>query len=248
MLDRDERKKAMESDSDDHAIWLITTSDLSLLLLACFVLLFSMSSVEKGTFSESISSVQQALGVGESARIVRLKDEKVGSVVDEVLYRRQLVEAQNRLFAEVRLFAQSRGMSDILTGSSEDGKITLNMPAGVLFEPGSDTITPEGRKLLQHMYDLFVRHPDQDINVRGFTDSSPTPSSGRFRDNWDLSSSRAINVLRTLLDMGIAPHRITATGLADMNPLFPNTTEENRARNRRVEFVLEKQLLNPAAQ
>ena len=54
---------------------------------------------------------------------------------------------------------------------------------------------------------------------------------------------RAVNVLRVLMQMGLEPKRLTATGLADMDPLYPNNTEENRARNRRVEIILEKRVM-----
>ena len=61
-----------------------------------------------------------------------------------------------------------------------------------------------------------------------------------FPSNWELSAVRATTVLKYLVSKGVAPQRLTATGYGQVMPLMPNTTEENRAQNRRVEFVLEK--------
>ena len=78
------------------------------------------------------------------------------------------------------------------------------------------------------------------INLKGYTDDVLPSPTARFRDNWELSAMRAVNVLRLMVELGLNPNRMTATGLADLEPLLPNTSPENRAQNRRVEFVLEK--------
>jgi len=83
---------------------------------------------------------------------------------------------------------------------------------------------------------------DQRISIRGFTDDVPPSRNSRFKDNWEISSLRAVYVLRYLMQLGIEQNRLTATGLADLEPLYPNNSSENRARNRRVEIVLEKQV------
>ncbi|MBU3954174.1 MAG: OmpA family protein, partial [Proteobacteria bacterium] len=69
-------------------------------------------------------------------------------------------------------------------------------------------------------------------------------STRAFPSNWELSAIRATTVIKYLVSKGVAPQRLTATGYGDIMPQVPNTTDENRARNRRVEFVLEKKETN----
>ena len=114
----------------------------------------------------------------------------------------------------------------------------LRLPSEVLFAPGSAELTAQGREAVATLKNFFIKNADQTINIKGYTDD--VPPRGRYADNWELSSMRAVNVLRYLLDLGLSAERMTATGLSDLEPLYPNTTPENRAKNRRVEFVLEK--------
>jgi len=80
------------------------------------------------------------------------------------------------------------------------------------------------------------------IAVEGHTDDIPI-SSGRFRSNWDLSSSRALSVTHELIkDNWLDSHRFMVIGRADTSPFKPNTSSENRAYNRRVEIVIRQGL------
>jgi chemotaxis protein MotB len=135
-----------------------------------------------------------------------------------------------------------KGLERRIGAGIENGVITLRLPGDLLFARGEVTLTEPGRALVEALRDFLVQHPDQTVNIRGYTDDQAPPSASRFRDNWEVSSLQAVNVLRLLLQMGLAPGRLTSTGLADMNPLFLNTTEEYRSLNRRVEIVMEKRV------
>ena len=82
-------------------------------------------------------------------------------------------------------------------------------------------------------------YPEYTINIKGHTDDIPIATE-RFPSNWELSAVRATTVLKYLIGKGISARRLTATGYGDSDPLVPNTSDRNRAVNRRVEFVLEK--------
>ena len=90
------------------------------------------------------------------------------------------------------------------------------------------------------MAQLFRENPDYRITIRGHTDDLDIDTV-QFPSNWELSAVRATTVLRYFIQQGIDLERMSATGYADFFPLVPNDTVENRARNRRVEFVLEKE-------
>jgi chemotaxis protein MotB len=83
------------------------------------------------------------------------------------------------------------------------------------------------------------------INVVGHTDNLPMRSN-QFMSNWELSVARASSVARFLIDeMGMNPVQFVVSGYASYRPIAPNTTAENRAKNRRVEIIISKRLPNP---
>ncbi len=239
------------SNSEDHEDdydegpddWIVTFADVSMLLLVFFVLLFSMSSLDIRRFTDSFTSLRVALGDKASkALTTRVGEESDGAILESVLLQKQLLEQQRKVYSEVRTFMNRKGVEGLVGAVFDEGVITLNVPGTVLFAPGQVELSPEGEAMMDILVDMFIQRNDQTINIRGYTDDIPPPKDSRFRDNWEISSLRAVNVLRYLLRKGIEPSRLTATGLADLDPLYPNTTVENRAKNRRVEFVLEKRI------
>lgn len=223
--------------------WLTTFADLSMLLLVFFVLLYSMSTIDTEKFSKTFSSVTQAIsGKLREISTSRISREEAGVLIDQALMRRQIVESQRKVFAEVKTLQTKKGVEGLVSANFEDGVITLRVPGDVLFRPGQVVLTQKGKEVILQLRNFFIKHPDQQIKVLGYTDNTQPSGTGRFKDNWEISAMRAVNVLRELLRMGIKSTRLTATGLADMNPIFPNTSPESRAKNRRVEFVLEKRV------
>jgi len=158
--------------------------------------------------------------------------------------REQAVAMQANVFSDIRAFIAQNAMEAVINAVQEDSSITLRLPENLLFAPGTERILPAGFTTLNRLKELFLIQRQQTIHIRGYTDDSPPPLGARFKDNLELSALRATHVLRHLLAQGIEPWRLTATGFGELEPLFPNTTEENRAKNRRMEFVLERRLGN----
>jgi chemotaxis protein MotB len=233
---------ADEEEEEGGNEWLTTFADLSMLLLVFFILLFSMSTLDAKKFSESFMSVQQALSGEADLRSAQKVIAEQGAILDQVMVQRQIREAQQQVFSDVQFFQSTKGLEGVIGAHYEDGVITLRAPADVMFDSGKVRLKPEGRRIIAQMKEFFAQHVDQIINIRGHTDDVPPSSGSRFRDNWEISAMRAVNVLRYLVELGLDPDRMTATGLADLEPLYPNTTAANRAKNRRVEFVLERQV------
>ncbi|WP_018125305.1 OmpA/MotB family protein [Desulfovibrio oxyclinae] len=233
----------LQEEEGDQQDWLTTFADLAMLLLVFFILLYSMSTLDTTKFSETFSSVTHALsGKMEKIATSRITREEAGVLIDQALMRRQIIESQRKVFAEVKTLQTTKGLEGVVSANFEDGVITIRVPGDVMFGSGRVTLSPEGKRLVSQLRDFFIKHPDQTIKILGYTDNTPVSGRGRFKDNWEISAMRAVNVLRMLLQMGIEPSRLTATGLADMNPIYPNTTPAYRAKNRRVEFVLEKRV------
>lgn len=232
-----------ESDEKEtYDEWITTFADIALLLLVFFILLFSMSNIDEIRFTDSFTSVRQALGAKESeltSTAVRRDD---AAILETVRLQQQLIEAQRKVYSDVRTYLNRKGLEGVIGAVFDEGKITLRVPGDVLFESGRAELSPEGLAVMDTLREVFIQGKDQSINIRGYTDDVPPRSGSRFNDNWELSALRAVNVLRYFVREGIEPERMSATGLADLNPIFPNNSPENRAKNRRVEFVLEKEV------
>ena len=106
-----------------------------------------------------------------------------------------------------------------------------------LFDSGSATLKPEGIKVVTKLAETLKGYPDTVIRSEGHTDNKPI-STGRFPSNWELSSARATEVVRSLQKQGISPERLIAIGYGDTRPAVPNTEAESRAKNRRVEIIV----------
>jgi len=230
-----------EEEAEVPSEWLTTLADMSMLLMSFFILLFSMSSLDTQKFSESFSAVQNALGgQGKPGPRLPVTSETMPTLVEQARIKQRVIGEQRRVFDQFRSYVSDKGLQGVVAATLEAGKLTITFPAGVLFPKDSVDLTEGGKSQLTTLHGFLIKTSGERINIRGFTDDQPPGPGSRFRDNWEISSLRAVAVLRYLLSLGMPPNRLTATGLADLEPLYPNTTPQNRARNQRVEFALER--------
>ena len=110
-----------------------------------------------------------------------------------------------------------------------DGKF---ITYGITFDVGKATIKPESMGEINRIVQLMTENPDLKFSVEGHTDSTGNPAS-----NQTLSEQRSQAIVAKLVEMGIAQDRLTAVGKGQNNPIADNSTDEGRAKNRRVEFV-----------
>jgi flagellar motor protein MotB len=120
-----------------------------------------------------------------------------------------------------------------------DGRIGIR--GSVLFDVNSAELRGEGRELLREMakpLSAYLDSREETLMVSGFTDDLQMRGMFRtYRDNWELSAQRALTVVRALVDAGVAHDALFAAGFGENHPVAPNDTEENRAKNRRVEMA-----------
>jgi chemotaxis protein MotB len=114
----------------------------------------------------------------------------------------------------------------------------IELPASLLFKSGSATIENEDALLFLKRVALIVEElpNSMQVSVQGHTDNQGPGNNSVFKDNWELSSARAISVLQELLLDSVDPKRISASGFAEYKPLATNVTEAGREKNRRVEL------------
>lgn len=152
------------------------------------------------------------------------------------------------LFERLVLYIQTNGLEDMLFASRDMESIYLRVAAGVLFESGKADIRPEALSVLDTLEEICYSAGDSLslLSVEGHTDNVPIRTA-RFADNWELSSMRAINVVRYMLDKGrLTPDMFAFSGYGEYRPIATNDTEEGRQQNRRVEFVFRKRVITAA--
>ncbi|MCU0848673.1 MAG: OmpA family protein [Spirochaetes bacterium] len=122
---------------------------------------------------------------------------------------------------------------DILVIVTERGlKMRIS---NIEFDFGSESLTGKGKDILDRVYSILKKYRGYDITVEGHTDDI-----GKDDLNLELSERRAKSVMNYLIGKGMDEGRIRFMGMGETVPLYPNTTDENRRRNRRVEFLLIK--------
>ncbi len=127
--------------------------------------------------------------------------------------------------------------SDEIKVENRDGKLYVIMLDKLLFKSGNAEVELKGQKALKTLAKELSNNPNVGIMVEGHTDN--VPMSGKtFKDNWELSSARALSVVRCLSDGGLPQKRLAAVGRGEFYPVASNATDAGRAQNRRTEIIL----------
>lgn len=237
----------VELELDDNEeipqIWQVTLADLSMLLMSFFIFLFALSTVRPESVSETLTSVRERLRV-DSGKMKKTPASETmkEKVLEQVTMREQLIMRQRQVYQDLTAYFKGRGESTMQT-KLDGPRLTISMPTDGMFAKTDVTqLTDLGKQRLMIIKDFIAKHPDQRVHIKGYSDDTPPPADSRFKNNWEVSSLQAVAALRFLLSQGVPANRLTSTGLADLEPLLPNTSDEYRAKNRRLDFVMEVQV------
>ncbi len=219
--------------------WLAAFGDLMSLLLCFFVLLLSMSSMDAKKISEAIGSLAGAMSVLEGGTKTEISKQRILESTP-IESREESSEQVNRIkqaIAEMNEMMEKGKGPAVTLEESEEGFV-LRLPASLLFKAGEARIESEDALLFLKRIALLIQElpNDLEVSVRGHTDDRAPGNNSVYQDNWDLSSSRAISVLKELLLGGVKADRMHAAGFADYRPEASNETVEGREKNRRVEL------------
>lgn len=130
-----------------------------------------------------------------------------------------------------------------LTVHTKEGKVYVSLDEKLLFDSGKWDVSAEGTRALKDLAKVLEQNPDISILIEGHTDNVPLKGINQVKDNWDLSVMRATSIVKILLNNGnINPTRLTASGRSEYLPVVPNTTAQNKAKNRRTEIILSPKL------
>jgi len=163
--------------------------------------------------------------------------------------KKELLKLQKVVYLQDSILRQVKSTFDVAMGSygtdqvsvnMKDGKLYITMRSKLLFPSGSSEVQYSGMKVLKSMAKVLKANSNINVVVEGHTDNIPMNANSKlFKDNWDLSTARAVNVTRLLTNKyNIKPERLTSAGRSMFYPIAPNTTVEGRAKNRRIEFIL----------
>jgi len=255
-------RKAHE-DHDEHPDerWLVSYADMITLLMAMFLVMWSMATVNVSKLDVLSRSIREAfsgkvLPGGEavmqpgptskadpkntpeppiqSIQPVTNDAEGDGSRADAG---KQEDDDLKRLKREIDGWVQMHGLErEVESTIARRGLVVRVLTDHVLFESGSADIKPAADPLLDALARLLKTQVRNPIQIEGNTDDVPV--SGRYPTNWELSTARATAVVRDMIGRGVWAGRLAATGYAAQHPIASNATEAGRRRNRRVELVV----------
>jgi len=153
--------------------------------------------------------------------------------------RRQRAEAEKRLQAFKALTAKFQKMIDSgkIKVRFRNGRMLVELPAGVLFASGKADLSKDGKTALGEVGAILKDFADRRFQVIGHTDAQPLRGS-KYKDNWELSTERALRVTKFLIESGMNPANLSAAGAGEFDPVGDNGSEDGRQQNRRIEIVL----------
>lgn len=232
-----------------HHRWLLTFNDMMTLVLTFFVLILSMSSLDMNRVRQASNAAADAFGATLQTReaVSVVFEPILTSIADPDIERQRMHDALNGSKPQPGKTAELEliGAFNRLPGVSArmvDGRLSVILDDALMFEPGSAELAVNDPLTLEAIRGIF-KSTDGDIRVEGHTDDRPIRS--RYPSNWELSTARAVNVVKYLMDGGVAPERLSAAGYADCKPAVPNSDESKRALNRRVEILLLSHKIQP---
>ncbi len=207
-------------------IWLIIFSDITTNLMLFFLMLFSMTrmtAVEK----QMVVAGMESTVVNRSAREQAELERQAKIAREEAAIKRiQQAAADGKLAGKATIAVTDKTV-----------KIALNPET--FFSIGSAKLNPGTVNVLGSLVGLIEAFPN-DIIIEGHTDNIPV-RGGAYRSNWELSIARAVGVVNFFTASGLDPPQLVAAGYGEFHPAYPNDSETNRARNRRIEITLVRQ-------
>ncbi len=215
--------------------FIVMFTSLSVILLAFFVLLNSMATIDEKKVTRAVRSIRGSFGVLSSdLRWLMGMKPKLSSEFEILAIKELEVHSLSR---ELENFIMRKEMGKDFSILTTKGETIISLSEKVGFSPGNAELQPSMLPILNKIAALINR-TGKTVHIEGHTDNIPIKTK-IFQSNWDLSTARAVNVLKYLVEKkGVDPAKIAAAGFGDARPLFLNDTSLNRSHNRRVDIVI----------
>ena len=236
-------KKKKEEEEIPEA-WLLPYSDLLTLLLALFIVLFAMSSVDaqkmaalSQVFNEVFDGGQ---GVMDNPSPTEPMTTKTTEVTEQVqAYMKDQAELSN-IQDDVENYIAVNELENQFSTEMTDAGLLITIRDSVLFESGAAEIGDKNLKVAKDLSKLLNFDKQRPVMVTGYTDNIPA-QGGKYDSNWELSVMRAVNFLSVLINTNdkLDSKYFSAKGYGENNPIASNKTEAGREKNRRVEVLIQ---------
>jgi|ERR1035437_1482155 chemotaxis protein MotB len=231
--------EGVEMESGGMMRWLLTYADMLTLLFALFVILYSMSVVDETKVRALAMALGQAFGLSGQVSVLGS-----GATTDTIPV--TMPESQVQLTSTKekiqKWILQKKLEREVKVRFNERGLVISLMTDKVLFDSGRAVLVPRTREILSDIAELLKQQTNP-VVIEGHTDDSPITKKSikaKYSDNWDLSTARAVSVLKYMIRKGVSPDRLSAAGYGEFRPLVPNIDDITRMKNRRIDIVLLK--------
>jgi chemotaxis protein MotB len=222
--------------------WLVSYADFITLLMVLFVVLYSMGQTDVQRYKALAEGLRRAFGGGPALIVDPGINAATGGDTDTEPAPVEVDGFPQRGTDALDVasdLSQLLGQSNLANGVSVQNNIEgllLSLSETLLFVPGQADLLPEAYPLLDKIAAMLTKI-DNEVRVTAYTDDAP-PANPRYPSNWELSAARSAAIVRYLVEQGISPERLSASGRGEYHPLFPNDTPEHRAYNRRAEIAV----------
>ena len=242
------KKHAKPHEEEAGEAWLLPYSDLMTLLLALFIALFAMSQTDASKMQALAQAFTAAFnmggpsffsGMGPSTSMTSATTQGQDNANSAYMQENEnLREAQEKL----EQYIKEHDLQDqVSTELSEEG-LMIRLKEKALFASGSAALQGQANQIVPVIAALLSSLPER-VTISGHTDNVPI-STAQFPSNWELSSARAVSLMRGLMGVqpSLNPARFSALGYSEYRPIASNDTEEGRAQNRRVEVFIARSM------
>jgi chemotaxis protein MotB len=173
------------------------------------------------------------------AELSSVGDQHKSQLTELAELRQRSAETEKRVEAFKSLRARLQKMIDTgkLKVSVRKGRMLLKLPAEVLFPSGEAELSDDGKEALKEVAAVLKEFPDRKFMVSGHTDNAPVVRAG-FKNNWELSAARAVNVVMFMVESGVRANNLVAAGYSEYDPVAGNGSKAGRQDNRRIEIEL----------
>lgn len=242
-------KRRRHEEHENHERWLVSYADFITLLFAFFVVLYATSQADIKKQEEFQQSFRQAVmagvgfGMDGGSRFDELNDPRNNSMIKPPFESFPPAGSASR---EVYNYVEKKVEENLSEGASGEAVkgvrhdavgVRIELASSQIFASGSANLVESSLGTLEKLGEL-LSESNRRIIIEGHTDNEPIKTE-RYPSNWELSAARATKIVRYLIARHKIPSsRLTAVAYADQKPLVPNTSEENRARNRRIEIMI----------
>jgi chemotaxis protein MotB len=228
------RKRPADEPPAGAPAWMATYGDMVTLLLCFFVLLFSFATLDVQKFQAIAQSMSGSLGVLDSGMTLSMEPLINSFPADSPT---EEAEEFQKLYEEMSEYIKENNLQASITLRLDERGLLVRFLDDVLYDSGKADLTPNARNIINKVAEI-IRQNEKNIRVEGHTDNVPI-NTFRFPSNWELSTTRAVNVVKYLIEEnGINAYRLSASGYSDQHPVADNNTAEGRQKNRRVDMVI----------